>query len=370
MRIIKWIGLSILLVILFFGVLVCAFVSFAPQFGSQPTGASLERIESSVNYSNNEFVNLIETSMDFGISDMPGLLYSFIFPPEGKNPIKPIPTQWESEITYDNDSLAKLTWFGHSAVMLEIDGKTILIDPMLGPASSPVSFITQRFAYEEPINIADLPHIDAIIISHDHYDHLDYVSILELKEKTDHFFTALGVGSHLEYWGVSRDQITELDWWEKADYKGLSLTAAPARHFSGRGILDRNKTQWASWAVKGVEQNIYFSGDGGYGPHFKDIGEKLGPFDIAMVECGQYNELWKAIHMLPEQSVQAGMDVKGKTLMPIHWGAFDLAPHVWQDPIVRFTEEAKKLKVDYVTPIIGDRFTIGLDNPRPTWWLN
>lgn len=370
MRFLKSIGLVVILVMLCLFAGILTFISLAPQFGKPPSGEDLVSISASPNYTNGQFVNLVETSMDFDVSDMPGLLYSFIFPPEGKNPIKPIPTQWETEITYDNDSLAKLTWFGHSAVMLEIDGKTILIDPMLGPASAPVSFLTKRFDYEEPIKIANLPHIDAIIISHDHYDHLDYVSILELKEKTDHFFTALGVGSHLEHWGVSREQITELDWWEQFEYRGLSFSAAPARHFSGRGILDRNKTQWASWAVKGTRQNIYFSGDGGYGPHFKEIGKRLGPFDLAMVECGQYNELWKAIHMMPEESVQAGIDVRGEVLMPIHWGAFDLAPHVWQDPIVRFTDEAKKLKVDYVTPIIGDRFTIGLDNPRPTWWLN
>ena len=369
LKFLKRFVMIVLLVIVLIAAGVSAFVSFAPQFGQKPAGADLERVQQSKHYGEGGFVNLIETNMDIKLSKMPGMMLAFLSSPKGKNPNKPLPTDWDEGNESRIDSLSYITWFGHSAVMLEIDGKTILIDPMLGAASAPVSFMTQRFVYEEPINFEELAHIDAIIISHDHYDHLDYESILKLKDKTDHFFTALGVGSHLKSWGVSEENITELDWWQNADFKGLTFTATPSRHFSGRAINDRNKTQWASWVIKGSRDKIYFSGDGGYGPHFKEIGEQLGPFDFAMIECGQYNEQWAAIHMMPEESVQAGMDVKGEILMPIHWGAFDLAPHVWQDPILRFTKKAIEVNVNYVTPVIGGRFAVGVDIPKEEWWV-
>lgn len=361
--------MAIVIIVAIFAAGIIVFVSFAPQFGQKPEGDDLERIKNSNHYDGEAFVNLIETSMDMKLSKMPALLWGFLSPPVGKNPSKPLPTEWNEGNETQIDSLSYITWFGHSAVMLELDGKVILIDPMLGPASAPVSFMTKRFGYEAPINIEKLPHIDAIIISHDHYDHLDHSSILKLKNKTDKFYTALGVGSHLKHWGVSEEKITELDWWQNAELGSITFTAAPSRHFSGRAINDRNKTQWASWAIKGAKDNIYFSGDGGYGPHFKEIGEQLGPFEFAMIECGQYNEQWAAIHMMPEQSVQAGIDVKGKILMPIHWGAFDLAPHVWQDPILRFTKKAIEEKAEYVTPVIGGRFAVGVDAPKEDWWV-
>lgn len=367
-RILKKIFMIVVIVIAALAIGITLFVSFAPQFGAAPSGDDLKRIEKSNNYNKGQFQNLIEISMDLDFSKMPKLLLEFISPPAGKNPTKPLPTGWDNGNRSDIDSLAYITWFGHSAVMLEIEGKTILIDPMLGEASSPVSFMTKRFGYKEPINIDELTEIDAIIISHDHYDHLDHSSILKLKDKTKRFFTPLGVGSHLKHWGVKAESITELDWWQNAEFEGLEILATPSRHFSGRAINDRNKTQWASWIVNGSKQKIYFSGDGGYGPHFKEIGEKYGPFDFAMMENGQYNEQWAAIHMMPEESVQAGIDVKGKVLMPIHWGAFDLAPHLWQDPIIRFTKTAKEKNQQYVTPVIGERFEIGNDMPQQAWW--
>ena len=347
---------------------IAIFIYTAPQFGQTPEGDDLNRIQESEHYKEGVFDNLIETKMDIPMSKIPGMMAGFLFPSKGKHPTDSLPAKFDFEHPNLQDSVTHVTWFGHSAVMLEIDEKVILIDPMLGPAASPVSFMTNRFNYKQPIRIDDLPHIDAIIISHDHYDHLDYPSILELKDKTDHFFTALGVGSHLKKWGIEADRITELDWWEYADFKGLTFTAAPARHFSGRGITDRNKTQWASWAIKGHNQNIYFSGDGGYGTHFKEIGEKLGPFDFAMMECGQYNDMWAAIHMMPEQTVQAGMDVKGKVLMPIHWGAFDLSLHTWNDPVERFTAAAITNNVDYVCPTIGQHILVGKRVINEVWW--
>ena len=239
---------------------------------------------------------------------------------------------------------------------------------MLGNAAAPVSFMTNRFAYEVPIDLESIPHVDAIILSHDHYDHLDYPSIMKLKDKVDHFFTPLGVGSHLIRWGVDESKITELDWWESKTIDNIQLVATPARHFSGRGISDRNKTQWASWAIIGEKERIFFSGDSGYGPHFKEIGEKYGPFDFAMMECGQYNERWEAIHMMPEQTIQASIDVKSNLMMPIHWSAFNLSLHSWTDPVERAVKAAQTQGVNILTPQIGLRFSPGLEIKNEFWW--
>ncbi len=344
---------------------VWIFTSTAPQIGEAPKGADLERLRASEHFNKDKFFNLIDTKPgDF--SSIFTTLPKFFF---GKNqsPEAPLPTDFEEEAPLV-DSIARITWYGHSTFLMEMQGQKILIDPMFGPVASPVSFGSKRFAYKDTIPLAELTDIDAVIISHDHYDHLDYPSILALKDKVKHFYTPLGVGSHLKHWGVDASNITELDWWEDVSFNGIQLSACPSRHFSGRSINDRDATQWASWVIKGKHQNIYFSGDGGYGPHFKEIGDKYGPFDIAMMECGQYNEAWKDIHMMPEESVQAGIDVQGKVLMPIHWGAFKLSVHEWTEPVTRFKKECENKNVELIHPIIGDSFLLGEELPQEKWW--
>ncbi len=345
---------------------IFVFVKSAPQFGQKPRGEDLERISQSPHYDEGKFANLIETKMG-SIGAMMATLPDFLF---GKNgsPDAPLPVKFGENGQLAADSLCFVTWYGHSAFLMEMEGKRILIDPMLGETAAPTSFGSSRFDYEKPIPIEELTDIDAVILSHDHYDHLDYKSILALKDEVGHFYTALGVGSHLKHWGVTADKITELDWWQSAHLDSIELVACPARHFSGRGLTDRDATQWASWVIKGSHQKLYFSGDGGYGPHFKEIGEKYGPFDLAMLECGQYNEAWQAIHMMPEESVQAGIDVQGRLIMPIHWGAFKLSVHEWTEPIKRFKAECERLAVPMVHPYIGERFALGRDHPQTEWW--
>lgn len=351
------------------GVLAIAiviFVTTAPQLGQKPSGDHLEKIKVSSNYGDREFVNLIETKMG-SFSEMMGTLPDFIWSKNGE-PNGSVPVKFGENKEGSPDSLAHITWYGHSAFLIEMEDKRILIDPMLGATASPLAFGTKRFDYEQPIPIEELRDIDAVILSHDHYDHLDYSTIKKLKDEVGHFYTALGVGSHLRHWGVPDESITELDWWNEIDFYDLTFVACPARHFSGRGLTDRNSTQWASWVIKGKSQNIYFSGDGGYGPHFKEIGEKYGPFDLAMLECGQYNKAWEAIHMMPEQSVQAGIDVKGQLIMPIHWGAFKLSVHEWTDPIKRFKTASIEADIPMIHPFIGQRFLLGRDYPIEEWW--
>lgn len=355
-------GFIVLLVIA-----VVIFVNTAPQFGRVPEGADLERIKQSPHYKDGQFVNLIDTPMASFMEAMKKLP-DFFSVKRGKPEVS-LPVKFGANTSPPVDSVCFVTWYGHSTFLIEMEGKRMLIDPMFGDVSAPISFGAHRFKYAQPIPAGAMKNIDAVIISHDHYDHLDYPSIVKLKDKVGHFYTALGVGAHLKSWGVAEDKITELDWWQEADYEGIKLVACPARHFSGRSFTDRNATQWASWIVKGKYNRLYFSGDSGFGPHFKEIGEQYGPFDLAMMECGQYNESWANIHMMPEESVQAGVDVKGKLLMPIHWGAFQLALHEWTDPIERFKNESERLKIPMVHPLIGERFSLGQDFPREVWWM-
>lgn len=267
------------------------------------------------------------------------------------------------------DSPPMLSWFGHSAILLEIEGKLLFIDPMLGQRASPFSFTgSRRFNDSLPIDIEDLPPLDAVLITHDHYDHLDYGSILKLKEKTKHFYVPLGVGAHLERWGVEPEKISELDWWETAEIGGVSLVATPARHFSGRGIADRNKTLWCSWVIRGSKHAIYCSGDSGYDKHFKEIGDAYGPFDLTLLECGQYGEGWPLIHMTPEETLQAHLDLHGRVLMPVHWGAFALALHSWRDPVLRLAKAAESNNVALAIPAIGQSWRIDGDLPQGKWW--
>jgi L-ascorbate metabolism protein UlaG (beta-lactamase superfamily) len=217
-------------------------------------------------------------------------------------------------------------------------------------------------------SVEDMPYIDVLLITHDHYDHCDYQTIKKLKDKAGSIITSLGVGSHLKYWGIDPKKITELDWNEKTtDKSGLIFISAPARHFSGR-TFKRSKTLWSSFILKSKHHSIYIGADSGYDKHFNKIGEKHGPFDLAILESGQYNEDWKSIHMMPEETVQASIEVRAKMLLPVHWGKFSLAFHPWSEPIERVLKKAEELNVEIATPMIGEPFQIGGKNSTKKWW--
>jgi L-ascorbate metabolism protein UlaG (beta-lactamase superfamily) len=207
-----------------------------------------------------------------------------------------------------------------------------------------------------------------MILSHDHYDHLDYKSIVRLKSKVKKYYVALGVARHLIEWGVPPDDITEFDWWETTIFEEIQITFTPSRHFSGRGLKDRFKGLWGGWVFKSSNENIWFSGDGGRGKHFKEIGEKLGPFDFAFMECGQYNILWPLIHLFPEESVQSALSAKALKIMPVHWGSFTLSDHKWNDPVKRFVSESQQNSIPYLTPKIGESITPHDHSESPHWW--
>ncbi len=363
--------MSALIIVLGLIVLIHLFISYYPPLGKKPSKERLSNFEQSENFSHKrKFVNLIPTVMENSLKETVSILIDFIKGNPNGRPKSVIPIE-KLEITdFPKDNQPKITWFGHSAFLLELDQKRLLIDPMFGKAPSPFPiFGIKRYSKDLPFKMEDLPPIDIVLISHDHYDHLDYGTIKKIKDKVKQFIVPLGVGSHLEKWGVNPAIIKELDWWDELEFAGLKFAAAPARHFSGRGLTDRDATLWCSWVIKSELFNIFFSGDSGYGPHFKEIGAKYGPFDLTLMECGQYDRRWEAIHMTPEETVQAQLDVKGKMLIPIHWGAFTLALHDWTDPIDRVTKAAQKESLAISTPRIGETVYIGSkDYPRNMWW--
>tara|TARA_Y100001001_G_scaffold119605_1_gene117596 strand:- start:117 stop:1034 length:918 start_codon:yes stop_codon:yes gene_type:complete len=287
----------------------------------------------------------------------------WVFQQDDKNPTEPLPSRF---LHPDIFTEGKFVWLGHSTLLMKINSVVIMTDPVFNRAS-PVPVIGSPFAVQNLISIDDLPAVDAVIISHDHYDHLDYQAIKVLLKRVDHFFVPLGVKAHLERWGVASTNISELDWYESEVYRGVRLTLAPARHFSGRGLWDRNSTLWGSWIISSKTLNVYFSGDSGYSDTFKTIGQRYGPFDIAFLENGAYNLDWAQIHMMPEEVVQASIDLNARVLFPIHWSKFDLALHPWDEPAIRLTKEARNRAVAVATPLIGEAFDVN-NYPETQWW--
>ncbi len=314
-----------------------------------------------------KFINQIHTDVSFKPKDIIGLMTDYLKTKTKLRPIKNLPIVLSNK---DNESLESLTWFGHSASLLKIEGKKLLLDPMFGDTSSPFPlFNSKRYSGTFSLEREDLQEINAIIISHNHYDHLNYKSIMQLKDRAKHFYVPTGVAQYLIKWGVSPSKISEHNWWDEITFDNIKLVCTPARHFSGRSMTDRDCSLWCSWLILGQETKIFFSGDSGYAPHFKEIGDKYGPFDLTLMECGQYDPRWSAIHMLPEETVQAHIDVQGELLLPIHWGAFTLALHEWSDPIERVTKEANRLGVKITTPQIGESITLKSTNyPSTAWW--
>lgn len=364
---------SIVILVVLLVLIYLAFINFYPSLGGDVNKERQVRYTASQQFGNGKFINTKkEIPEAASFSKMLSIGRKFFFEKvENGRPDKDLEVQ-----KIDSTAIAsyrggtRLIWFGHSAFLLQLDGKNILIDPMFGPVPAPHQWMgAQRFNLELPIEIEKLPKIDAVVISHDHYDHLDYESIKNLKDKVEAYFVPLGVGVHLEAWDVDSTLIKEMDWWEETTFKDIVLACTPAQHFSGRKFTNGQSTLWSSWVITSDSANIFFSGDSGYAPHFKQIGEHYGPFDFAMLECGQYNKMWPDIHMFPEETAQAGIDVQAKAIMPIHWGAFKLALHSWTDPIERVSKKAEALGIPLVTPAIGEPIILSeLPKPNSVWW--
>ena len=353
-------------------VLVVATLLFMqhPKFGKRPDGKRLELIQKSANYKDGAFQNQSFTPDLAEGATMTKVMYQFFFGKSKRSkPAKALPSQ-KTDLKQLGANENVVVWFGHSSYFIKADGKTILVDPVFSGAASPIPATTRAFAGADVYSVDDFPEIDYLFISHDHWDHLDYDTVLKLKSKVKKVITGLGTGEHFEYWGYDAATVIELDWNQSASLgDGFSTTAVPGRHFSGRSFK-RNSAIWVGFVLQTPSLKLFLGGDSGYDHHFKTIGDTYGPFDLALLECGQYNEYWKYIHMMPEEVVKAAQELRTKRLMPVHWAKFSLALHAWDEPIIRVTTEAEKQNMPIVTPMIGQKVNLNDTNQTFTkWWV-
>jgi L-ascorbate metabolism protein UlaG (beta-lactamase superfamily) len=283
-------------------------------------------------------------------------------------PSAPVPVLALTRAQLDAAPDHSLFRLGHSTILLKMQGGFWLTDPVFSERASPVQWAGPRRFHEAPISIEDLPPITGVVLSHNHFDHLDKASILALAAKTEHFVTPLGVGDTLIAWGVDPAKVHQRDWWESVTVAGIKFVATPSQHFSGRGLFDANKSLWASWVMLDGDFRLFFSGDTGYSDAFKTIGKRFGPFDLTLMETGAYDHQWADVHMQPEQTLQAHIDLGGRWLLPIHNGTFDLALHAWYDPFERITTLAEAAHIPLATPRMGERVDMDSVASGERWW--
>ncbi len=319
-------------------------------------------------YRDGTFHNPVEPKT-IGWRETPRMLWRFMFDkPAEAVPAAPLPVAQLSRaqlLAAPDRSLVRL---GHSTVLLKLDGAFWLTDPVFSERASPVQWAGPKRFHAPPIAIDDLPSIQGVVLSHDHFDHLDKAAVLQLADRVQWFVAPLGVGDLLIEWGVDPAKVRQLDWWQSTTVEGIRLVATPAQHFSGRSLFGRNATLWASWVIQSGDFKVFFSGDTGYFDGFKAIGEKHGPFDVTMIECGAYDRQWSGVHMQPEETLQAHLDLRGKRLMPVHNGTFDLALHDWHDPFTRIAALASAREVPLLTPRIGEPLDLQATTATAAWW--
>jgi L-ascorbate metabolism protein UlaG (beta-lactamase superfamily) len=336
-------------------------------FGQGAKGARLARIEKSPEFQDGHFENPqpLENDAWEMITGLVGASpHTSPNPPPRVAPIDP------ARFRTPPPSGLRVTWFGHASVLVEIDGRRFLTDPVWSDRASPFTWMGPSRWYPPPIAISELPAIDAVLVSHDHYDHLDHPTIVALAARGTTFVVPLGVGAHLEYWGVPLSRIVELDWWEKKAFGELEVVCTPARHASGRALWDQNSKLWASYSMVGPRHRAFFSGDTGLFPGMKEIGEKLGPFDVTLIEVGQYHRAWPDWHIGPEQAVAAHRLLRGKVMLPIHWGLFTLAYHGWTEPGERALAAAARDGTTLALPLPGQSVEPSSAPAGARWWPN
>jgi L-ascorbate metabolism protein UlaG (beta-lactamase superfamily) len=351
--------------------MMLAGLSFNGCSKTSPTQAEREkRILNSPQFRDGEFVNPIDVPMMAEGKTWDYIKRQFFASrvdpePAGELPVKPINSEdWQN---LDNGQL-NFAWLGHSSILIAVDGKTILVDPVLEKRASPFSWVGPKRFHPTPVTAENLPPIDVVLITHDHYDHLEEPTIKMLGTKNTVFVVPLGIGEVIEGWGISPSQIKELDWWEAYELDTLSITATPALHYARRGVFDGNERLWCSFSIHGQSEKIFISGDSGYYDGFRQIGRKLGPFDLTFLKIGSYDETWKQIHMTAEEAVQQHQDVGGNILIPLHWATFDLGLHPWYEPIDRMMAAAGKKGVKYLTPEIGQQIDFEALPKTTLWW--
>lgn len=368
----KWIKLLgktlfiILIIIIILLIITFLILNFYPPLGGKITKQDEENYSTrATNYKNGLFTN--ENDIIFIDNNAKPNTY---ISTKGETPKETIKSEKPTLLDDPQEEDLTITWFGHSTILIQMSGLNILIDPVFSDYASPVQLLGPKRFSELPMTIEELPHIDLVLITHDHYDHLDYNSIKKLKDKTDKFIVPLGVEKHLLKWKVDEDKIENMAWWEETTIGTLTIACTPAKHYSNRSINDRFKTLWASYVLKNNNYQIFQSGDTGYDKHFEEIYKKYGEFDLALLDSGQYNTMWPEVHMTPEESVQASIDLHAKVRMPIHWATFQLSSHPWDETPERFTKKSQEENVTSITPKIGQ--TVNYNNYNEyinnNWW--
>jgi L-ascorbate metabolism protein UlaG (beta-lactamase superfamily) len=342
------------------------------SLGKRPQGARLERITSSPLWAGEYFRNIhpITPGLRDPNAAMP-TLKEFICGGERRVPLGPLPAMNPLDTwTKPPASGLRATWLGHSTLLIEIDGLRVLTDPVWGPRASPSRFAGPKRFQPPPVSLRAMPPVDVVIVSHDHYDHLDYPTIRALAKRDVPFVTSLGVGAHLEAWGVRPERIVELDWWEshRLPNSDLTLTAAPSQHFSGRGLKDRNATLWSSFVIRSQRHTVFFSGDTGLTTEYQAILERLGPFDLVMLEVGAFHPAWGDIHLGPENALKALTLLGGGPFLPVHWGTFSLAMHAWDQPAETLLELAPKTDTQLMMPRLGEPIEPAHAERVEPWW--
>ncbi len=360
--------ISMIILSVFFIASVCVIKSCSTtRYNTED--AQMKKIDRSKQYKRDKFVNYTPNGLDMSFSNMLSTGWKFLVGGTDRTPDEELPVKQVDfkKITIANNDELKVTWVGHSSQIINLDGIIVLTDPVFEKSTTIMG--PTRFNGDVPLNIDELPEIDLVVISHNHYDHLNAYTIEIIHSKVKQFVVPLMVGAELENFGVPRGKIIELDWWDEITlFENFLVALTPTQHFSGRSIFDRNESLWGSFVIQGPHHKIYFSGDSGYFKGFKEIGDKYGPFDLTMMECGAYNKRWQYVHMLPEESAQAHLDLRGKIMQPMHWGTFNLALHAWYDPIMRITKAADSLGIKLSTPIVGETITIDENLNTENWW--
>jgi len=335
-------------------------------FGARARGTRRQRMLTSPNFRDGKFRNSLRRHDDMWLATKRWIRGGS----PHRVPVDAIPTVRPDpgELARRPDSGLRLTWLGHSCMLVEIGGRRFLTDPVWSRRAAPSRFVGVERFFPLPLALEDLPPLDAIVLTHDHYDHLDESTIRRLARGTVPFVAPLGVGAHLEHWGIAPQRITELDWWESTSVADVELTCTPSRHFSGRTLLDQNATLWCGWVWADGRHSVYMSGDTAMHPELAEIGRRLGPFDASMLEVGAYHQAWADVHLGPEQAVAAHQLLRGGLLLPVHWGTYNLALHGWTEPVERLLVAAEDSGVPVAVPRPGESVQPGAPPELTRWW--